>query len=68
VKKLSLTIAGHPTSIALEPEFIDALKHFAARRQESLSTLVTAIDATRDPAQSLASTLRVWILHQLTKP
>lgn len=62
--KRSLTIAGQRTSIALEPEFWQALETLASDRDHNLTALVTLIDAGRDPAEgeSLASTLRVFAL------
>ena len=62
--KRSLTIAGHQTSISLEPEFWAALKTFAERDNKSIATLVGEIDETRGP-RNLSSAIRVWILNQL---
>jgi predicted DNA-binding ribbon-helix-helix protein len=58
----SLSLSGHRTSIALEPEFWAALSALAARRKLSLAGLITQIDATRTPEQPLASALRVYAL------
>lgn len=60
--KRSLTLSGHRTSIALEPAFLDALDRIAAARGVSFAALVTAVDASRDPAVPLASALRVLAL------
>ncbi len=61
--KRSFTLAGHRTSIALEPEFWAVLEAEAARRGESLLRVVLAADAARDdPSQPLASALRVLSL------
>ena len=62
--KRSLTIAGHRTSLSLEPEFWTALKDFAARERKSLAALVGEIDETRG-ARNLSSAIRVWILQRL---
>ena len=62
--KRSLTIAGHPTSLSLEPEFWAALKQYAERDNKSISTLVGEIDESRG-ARNLSSAIRVWILKQL---
>lgn len=63
--KRSITIAGHPTSISLEPLFWAALEQAAAARGLPLSALVAEIDAVRilasDPP-NLASALRTWLL------
>jgi predicted DNA-binding ribbon-helix-helix protein len=65
--KRSVTIAGHPTSLSLEPVFWAALERAAARRSTPLSALVAAVDAERiaqaDPP-NLASALRCWLLSE----
>ena len=61
--KRSFTIAGHRTSVALEPEFWTALAEIAARRGETLSMLVAALDGERTPDRPLASLLRVFALQ-----
>jgi predicted DNA-binding ribbon-helix-helix protein len=60
--KRSFSLAGHRTSVALEPEFWDALTHLAGRQGKTLSMLVAEIDAMRSPDRPLASTLRVWVI------
>ena len=63
--KRSVTIAGHPTSISLEPAFWQALEAAARARDWPLSEMVAAIDAVRitagDPP-NLASAIRTWLL------
>ncbi len=63
--KRSVTIAGHPTSLSLEPVFWTALEAAARARGLPLSALVAQVDALRiadaDPP-NLASALRVWLL------
>jgi predicted DNA-binding ribbon-helix-helix protein len=63
--KRSITIAGHETSITLEPLFWQALEGAAQGRGLPLSALVAEIDALRvqagDPP-NLASALRTWVL------
>lgn len=62
--KRSITIAGHATSISLEPPFWQALERQAALRALPLSALVAEIDALRivaDQPPNLASALRSWI-------
>ena len=65
--KRSVTIAGHPTSITLEPAFWHALENAATARALPLSALIAAIDALRireaDPP-NLASALRTWLMLQ----
>ncbi|MBU8538799.1 ribbon-helix-helix domain-containing protein [Falsiroseomonas tokyonensis] len=65
LRKRSFRLAGHRTSVALEPEFWTALEALAARQALSLAALVAAVDAARpDPALPLASALRVHALRQ----
>lgn len=59
--KRSVTIAGHRTSLSLEPEFWDALNTLADARNVSLAGLVAAIDEQRGRA-NLSSALRVAVL------
>lgn len=65
--KRSVTIAGHETSVSLEPLFWHALEQAARSRTLPLSALVAQIDALRiaqpDPP-NLASALRSWLLAQ----
>ncbi len=60
--KRSLTIAGHRTSIALEPEFWAALETIAQRRALRLTTLIEEIDRSRE-SPNLSSALRVAVLR-----
>ncbi len=65
--KRSLAIAGHKTSLALEPEFWSALEREAQARSLPLARLVADIDSTRAdsaPGRSLASAVRVWLLKR----
>lgn len=61
IKKRSLMVAGHPTSVTLEAEFWDALKELAARRGLSVAALVEEIDREREG--NLSSAIRVHILR-----
>ena len=65
--KRSVTIAGHETSVSLEPIFWDALRHAATDAQLPLNALIARIDAERLEAASppnLASALRQWLFMQ----
>lgn len=67
MRKRSISIKGHRTSISLEPEFWTALEAIAAARRVSLPTLVAEVDRERlgkSPPPGLASALRVFILTQ----
>lgn len=62
--KRSMTIAGHQTSISLEPLFWDALKRAADRRRLPVNALVAQIDVERLESASpcgLASAIRLWV-------
>ena len=65
--KRSVMIAGHATSVSLEPIFWDALSRAAREENLPLSALVARVDAERvreaDPA-NLASALRVWLFRR----
>ena len=61
LRKRSVSLAGHATSLALEPEFWEALKALAATRGLSLAGLIGAIDADRGD-RPLASACRVAAL------
>ena len=65
--KRSVTIAGHPTSISLEPVFWHVLESAAAARTLPLNALIAEIDALRIQAEdppNLASALRSWLLAE----
>lgn len=63
--KRSVSIAGHKTSISLEPLFWDLLTAAAAHEGTSINALVARIDAERiasDTPPGLASAIRVWLV------
>lgn len=65
--KRSIMVAGHATSISLEPVFWEALKEAAAAEGVPISALVARIDAERieaPDAANLASALRVWLFER----
>ena len=62
--KRSVTIAGHATSISLEPAFWAALEAVAARRGLPINAIVAQIDHLRigaDDPPNLASAIRSWL-------
>jgi predicted DNA-binding ribbon-helix-helix protein len=67
--KRSVTIAGHETSISLEPVFWDALKTAAIEEALPVNALVARLDmeriANNDPP-NLASAIRVWLFQRLS--
>jgi predicted DNA-binding ribbon-helix-helix protein len=60
IVKRSVRIAGHPTSVSLEPAFWEALFDIAARRRLSLNALLSSIDAER--SGNLSSAIRLFVL------
>lgn len=66
MRKRSLTIAGHRTSIALEAEFWEALEEIAGLSDISLPQLIAEIDETRETT-NLSSALRLAALSHYRK-
>lgn len=65
MKKLSVSLSGHQTSISLEPEFIDALRKIADADKTSIAALVRKIDDARAADSNLSSEIRVYVLRRL---
>jgi predicted DNA-binding ribbon-helix-helix protein len=68
--KRSIEIAGHKTSISLEPLFWELLKQAAKAEGLPISALVGRIDAERIKAPvppGLASAVRVWLVAWLVR-
>jgi predicted DNA-binding ribbon-helix-helix protein len=63
LKKRSFSIAGHRTSIALEPEFWAVLEEESRTRAIALAALVAQVDAARND-RGLASALRLHALQR----
>ena len=63
VVKRSVRIAGHRTSVSLEPAFWNELKRLAAARGCSLNKLIEGVDAERKG--NLSSALRLRVLQEL---
>jgi predicted DNA-binding ribbon-helix-helix protein len=63
-QKRSVLIAGHPTSISLEPAFWRALEATARERGCPVNALVAEIDVQRlesKPTPNLTSAIRQWL-------
>lgn len=65
MEKRSMRIAGHRTSVALEPLFWKAVEAQAARLRVSIPVYIAGIDEARPKEQSLASALRCAALASL---
>lgn len=66
--KRSITIAGHQTSISLEPLFWDMLVDAAGERAMPVSQLVAEIDNARLASATpsgLAGAIRIWLVEEL---
>ena len=63
LRKRSVSLAGHATSLALEPEFWAVLDAAAAAEGLSLAALIGRIDSGRG-GRALASACRVFALHR----
>jgi predicted DNA-binding ribbon-helix-helix protein len=61
LEKRSLSIAGHRTSIALEPEFWAALDVMAQEAGQPLAALIRSIDGSR-ATTNLSSAVRLAVL------
>lgn len=62
LRKRSVTVSGHRTSVSLETAFWDALRDIAAEEGRSLNDLVSEVDRGRDPETGLSSALRLRAL------
>ena len=64
--KRSVAIAGHRTSISLEPVFWAALNEAAAAQGRPLNALIAEIDEAR--TTNLSSAIRVWLFTKRHTP
>ena len=67
MRKRSITIDGHRTSISLEEAFWQELAALAQARQLSLNALVSEIDHARGAPGNLSSALRLYVLEALRR-
>ena len=68
--KRSVTIAGHQTSISLEPMFWRELERAALDSGKPVNALIADIDALRletRPAPNLTSALRQWLFARIDR-
>jgi len=67
--KRSVEIAGHKTSISLEPLFWELLRTAAQEKHLPVNALVARIDAERIAVEvppGLGSAIRLWLVAWLT--
>jgi len=65
LRKRSITLAGHRTSVALENAFWAELEAMAVSKGCSLQALVSQVDGARPDSLGLASALRLAVLASL---
>ena len=65
LRKRSITIAGHRTSITIEDVFWDTLKAIAKSKRIPMTKLIEEIDAGRDG--NLSSALRTYAMEETLK-
>lgn len=65
IRKRSVVVAGHRTSVSLESAFWSELKAIAAERRQSINELVESVDKGR--AGNLSSALRLFVLAELRR-
>lgn len=66
VRKRSVMIAGHRTSVSLEAAFWEALQEIARARNSSVQAVIAQIDSQRT-GNNLSSAIRVYVLENLQK-
>ncbi len=62
IRKRSVTIAGHRTSVSIETAFWRSLTAIAEQRGVTLGHLIAEIDRAR--TGNLSSAIRVFVLHE----
>jgi len=65
MRKRSVSIGGHRTSISLEDAFWDELSAIAKGRELSLNALVAEVDRAKGAGGNLSSALRLHVLKEL---
>ena len=65
IKKRSIVVNGHKTSISLEDEFWDELRGLAAERRVPVTALVNEIDQV--PGRNLCSTMHIHMSCEPSK-
>ena len=63
LRKRSVLVAGHRTSVSLEDAFWEVLKELADQRGLSVNQLVAEVDEGR--SGNLSSALRVYVLREI---
>lgn len=64
IRKRSVTLNAHATSVSLEDQYWEELKRMASELDLSLATLIERVDAARG-THNLSSALRLAVLADL---
>ena len=64
IRKRSVLVSGHSTSVSLEQDFWTALKRIADARGRSINDLVSSLDQQREG--NLSSAIRIFVLREAT--
>ena len=67
MKKISVSLSGHQTSISLEDEFIIALHEIAQEIKKPVAKIIDEIDERRGIGTNLSSAVRIYILKYYHK-
>ncbi|MBQ1927451.1 MAG: ribbon-helix-helix domain-containing protein [Alphaproteobacteria bacterium] len=67
MKKISISLSGHQTSLSLESEFVDALHEIAMARKQPVAKIIDEIDEKRTIGTNLSSAVRIYILKYYRK-
>jgi len=67
MKKISVSLSGHQTSISLEDEFITALNEIAQKLKKPVAKIIDEIDEKRVIGTNLSSAVRIYILRYYRK-
>jgi len=65
IRKRSVIVAGHKTSVSLEAPFWEEIAAIARSRGQSIGALVSEIDGRREG--NLSSALRLFVLDELRR-
>jgi predicted DNA-binding ribbon-helix-helix protein len=63
IRKRSVRLAGHQTSVSIENVFWDQIVRIAREKDLSINQLITQLDADR--TGNLSSAIRVYVLSQV---
>jgi predicted DNA-binding ribbon-helix-helix protein len=65
IRKRSVSLSGHRTSLSLEDPFWTELQAIAGQDDRSVASLLAEIDSARAPDTNLSSAIRIYVLEQV---